>query len=268
MSARPMSARLRDRIGNRIAAFLERPIKGYMPATPPDPEALAFSLRPADIILIEGNSHVSSIIKYLTQSTWSHAAMYVGPVRGHVEPDGEVHVLVEANLGEGVVTAPLSKYRDAHVRVCRPAGINVQDRARVVAFMLDHVGLAYDVKNITDLLRYLVPMPIPSRWRRRMIALGSGEPTRTICSTLIAEAFASVRYPILPRVEAASEFSREEILHIRHHSLFTPRDFDLSPYFAVVKPTIERGFDYQAMVWSEDAAPRQALPPPVTRAVS
>jgi hypothetical protein len=77
-----------------------------------------------------------------------------------------------------------------------------------------------------------------------------------------------VRYPILPRVEAASEFSREEILHIRHHSLFTPRDFDLSPYFAVVKPTIERGFDYQAMVWSEDAAPRQALPPPVTRAVS
>ena len=30
---------------------------------------------------------------------------------------------------------------------------------------------------------------------------GSGQPTRTICSTLIAEAFDRVLYPILPRVE-------------------------------------------------------------------
>ena len=36
---------------------------------------------------------------------------------------------------------------------------------------------------------------------------------------------------------------------IRHHSLFAPRDFDLSPYFAVVKPTIERGFDYKSIEW-------------------
>jgi len=246
-----MTGRMLETLGNRMVAFLERPIKGYQPATPPDAEALAFSLRPADIILVEGNSHVSSVIKYLTQSTWSHAAMYVGPVRDKNTPEGEPHVLVEANLGEGVVTAALSKYSDAHVRVCRPIGINVQDRAKVVAYMLEHVGLDYDVKNITDMLRFLVPLPIPSRWRRRLIAMGSGEPTRTICSTLIAQAFENVRYPILPRIEAKSEFSRQEILHIRHHSLFTPRDFDLSPYFAVVKPTIERGFDYQAMVWGD-----------------
>jgi hypothetical protein len=246
-----MSGRMLDAIGTKMAAVLERPIKGYEPATPPDPEALAMALRPADIVLVEGNSHVSSVIKYLTQSTWSHAAMYVGPVRGRSGPEGEPHVLVEANLGEGVVTAPLSKYATAHVRICRPIGITVQDRAKVVAYMLAHVGLGYDVKNITDMLRYLVPLPIPSRWRRRMLAMGSGEPTRTVCSTLIAQAFEEVRYPILPRVEAASDYSRREILHIRHHSLFTPRDFDLSPYFAVVKPTIERGFDYQAMVWGD-----------------
>lgn len=256
-----MSGTMLDIIGTRLAAFLERPIKGYQPATPPDPEALAFSLRPADIVLVEGNSHVSSVIKYLTQSTWSHAAMYVGPVKGATTEDGEPHVLIEANLGEGVVTAPLSKYSSDHVRVCRPIGISVQDRARVVAYMLEHVGLDYDVKNITDMLRYLVPLPVPSRWRRRMIAMGSGNSTRTICSTLIAQAFESVRYPILPRIEAASEFSRQEILHIRHHSLFTPRDFDLSPYFSVIKPTIERGFDYQAMLWSDRIAP-PALPAP------
>jgi hypothetical protein len=257
-----MSGRLLDIIASRLVAELERPIKGYEPATPPEPEALAASLRPADILLIEGNSRVSSVIKYLTQSTWSHAALYVGPVRGITTPDGEPHCLVEANLGEGVVTAPLSRYAAAHVRICRPIGISVQDRARVVAYMLGHVGLDYDVKNITDMLRYLVPLPVPSRWRRRMIAMGSGQSTRTICSTLIAQAFESVRYPILPRIEQASDFSRREILHIRHHSLFTPRDFDLSPYFAVVKPTIERGFDYQAMVWGDQAE----VQPPVEAA--
>jgi hypothetical protein len=260
-----MSGRLLDIIGSKLVAELERPIKGYEPATPPDPEALAVSLRPADILLIEGNSRVSSVIKYLTQSTWSHAAMYVGPIRGAAPTEDEAHCLVEANLGEGVVTAPLSRYGAAHVRICRPIGISVQDRAKVVAYMLDHVGLDYDVKNITDMLRYLVPLPVPSRWRRRMIAMGSGQSTRTICSTLIAQAFESVRYPILPRIEQASDFSRQEILHIRHHSLFTPRDFDLSPYFQVVKPTIERGFDYQAMVWGDQQA---EAPPALLEAAS
>ena len=77
-----MSGRMLDIIGGRLAAILEKPIKGYVPATPPEPEALVYALRPADIILVEGNSRVSSVIKYLTQSTWSHAAMYVGPVPG------------------------------------------------------------------------------------------------------------------------------------------------------------------------------------------
>ena len=96
--------------------------------------------------------------------------------------------------------------------------------------------------------------PVPVRWRRRMLTLGSGDPTRAICSTLIAQAFQSVRYPILPRIETerSGDLSVErEILHIRHHSLFTPRDFDVSPYFKVVKPTLETKFDYRSLTWSE-----------------
>ena len=31
--------------------------------------------------------------------------------------------------------------------------------------------------------------------------------------------------------------SEQEILNFRHYSLFTPRDFDLSPYFQTIKPT-------------------------------
>jgi hypothetical protein len=125
--------------------------------------------------------------------------------------------------------------------------------------MVERIGDQYDTKNVIDLLRYLVPLPFPVRWRRRMMALGSGEPTRAICSTLIAQAFQSVRYPILPRVKdheddrkVKSEFAREEILFIRHHSLYTPRDFDISPYFAIVKPTLETGFDYKRYLWGED----------------
>jgi hypothetical protein len=48
----------------------------------------------------------------------------------------------------------------------------------------------------------------------------------------------------------AREGGREdarEVLHIRHHSLFTPRDFDVSPYFAIIKPTLELGFDPHKM---------------------
>jgi hypothetical protein len=85
-----------------------------------------------------------------------------------------------------------------------------------------------------------------------MMALGSGHPTRIICSALIAQAFENVRYPILPKVTTLeSEAARREILEIRHSSLFAPRDFDISPYFEVVKPTLAKGFDYKAMAWAD-----------------
>jgi hypothetical protein len=105
-------------------------------------------------------------------------------------------------------------------------------------------------------MRYLCPMPVPQRWRRRMMALGSGHPTRIICSALIAQAFEAVGYPILPKITRLdSEAARREILEIRHSSLYAPRDFDISPYFEVVKPTIVRGFNYKAIAWADVAAP-------------
>ena len=64
-----------------------------------------------------------------------------------------------------------------------------------------------------------------------------------------------MNYPILPEVRRVDEESRREILHIRHHSLYTPRDFDVSPFFAIVKPTIETGFDYKRMTWADNEMP-------------
>jgi len=241
--------------GRLIARYLQKPVRGYEPFTPSDPDALRQSLEPGDVLLVEGNNQISGVIKYLTQSTWSHSALYVGPVAGRAAADGEPHVLVEANVGEGVVTAPLSKYFRFHTRICRPVGLTEDDCAAVCAYAIARVGFAYDLKNIVDLLRYLLPMPLPQRWRRRMIALGSGDPSRLICSALIADAFSAVRYPILPKITIARSLQAlEQILEIRHSSLYCPRDFDISPYFNVVKPTIRQGFNYKALHWADCAA--------------
>jgi len=249
-----------DTIGKLIAGYLEKEVPGYEPFTPSDPEYLRSVIEPGDVLLVEGNNRLSGIIKYLTQSTWSHAALYVGPVDGAQEKSGEPHVLIEANVDEGVTTAPLSKYFSFHTRICRPVGLSYEDRYTVCRYAINRVGFGYDTKNILDLMRYLIPLPIPQRWRRRMIALGSGDPTKMICSALIAQAFDTVRYPILPKItRAGSRQARREILHIRDSSLYMPRDFDISPYFEIVKPTIVRGFDYTTLHWADKQKPLQEV---------
>lgn len=123
-------------------------------------------------------------------------------------------------------------------------------------FMIERIGARYDLCNIFDLLRYLFPTPpVTVRWRRRMLAFGSGDPTRAICFSLIAQAFQGVRYPILPDVTKikacnGSRQVRAEIKHIRHHSLFVPRDFDLSPCFEIVNPSIAGEFDHRRLNWA------------------
>jgi len=256
-------SRMLDGMGRVIARYLDKPIHGYKPFTPSDPDALRRTLKPGDVLLVEGNNRISGVIKYLTQSTWSHSALYVGPLAGCATANGEPHVLIEANAGEGVVSAPLSKYFRFHTRICRPVDLTQADCALVCAYAVARIGYAYDLKNIIDLMRYLLPLPVPHRWRRRLIALGSGDPTRLICSALIADAFRAVRYPILPKI-ARSRQARDQILEIRHSSLYCPRDFDISPYFNVVKPTVAQGFDYKALQWVDrpPAGDEVALAPP------
>ena len=247
---------LLDGVVRLIARYLQKPIAGYEPFTPSDPEALRQSLQPGDVLLVEGNNKVSGVIKYLTQSTWSHAALYVGTIDGAQEADGEPHVLIKAYVGDGVITAPLSKYFSYHTRGSRPVGLSYEDRYTVCRYAINRIGFGYDTKNILDLMRYLIPLPVPQRWRRRLIALGSGDPTKMICSALIAQAFDAVRYPILPKItRAGSRAARREILHIRDSSLYMPRDFDISPYFEIVKPTIVQGFDYTALHWADKQKP-------------
>src|SRR6516165_5282094 len=74
-----------DTIGKWIASYLQKEVPGYEPFTPSDPDHLRGVMEPGDVLLVEGNNRVSGIIKYLTQSTWSHAALFVGPIDGAAE---------------------------------------------------------------------------------------------------------------------------------------------------------------------------------------
>lgn len=248
-----------DAVGRWMADRLNSPLSGYEPYTPSDFETLSNVLEVGDVVLVEGGQRVSAAIKYLTQSSWSHAALYVGDSLPAPTDGTERPRLVEVNLGEGCVGVPLTKYATHNTRICRPVGLSDADRAKVARYMIDRIGVEYDMRNIFDLARYFLPTPpVPVRWRRRMLSIGSGDPTRAICSSLIAQAFQSVRYPILPNVKVlkermGSKFARREIYHIRHHSLFAPRDFDLSPYFEIVKPTLMADFDPAQLSWARDA---------------
>ncbi|MBX3653637.1 MAG: lipo-like protein [Ramlibacter sp.] len=248
--------RLSRWVGEWLARYLSKPRAGVQVGTPADPARLLRCLEPGDVLLVEGSSRIATAIKYLTQSTWSHAALYVGPGLGGTDEAGEPLLFVEADVVLGVCKRPLAQYRDLHTRICRPHGLTPQDRRHLLDEVVGRLGSRYDLKNVLDLARYLLPAPpVPGHWRRKMIALGSGDPTRAICSSLIAEAFQNVGYPVLPRITheqkqgAANRRMRREIWHIRHHSLYAPRDFDVSPYFGIVKPTLEAGFDYRRIPW-------------------
>jgi hypothetical protein len=248
---------LLNKIGRGLATYLEKTSGSIQPSTS-KPELLASTIRVGDVLLVDGSSRISAAIKYLTQFTWSHAALCIADDCNSTEPNCDNITLVEADVLDGIRTVALSHYAHLHTRICRPVGLNNEEIESAIAFATAQVGHQYDMKNVFDLMRYLVQTPpVPTRWRRKMIVLGSGDPTRAICSSFIAQTFQSIRYPILPNVffEKAKHIHNnayyDEVLQIRHHTLYVPRDFDLSPYFNIVKPTLNATFDPHILEWSE-----------------
>src|SRR5258708_25395988 len=111
-------------------------------------------------------------------------------------------LLVEAIVEAGVVLSPLSKYRDFNIRVCRRFNLSSADLSDVMDEAIRSVGDTYDLRNVIDLARYFLPVSlVPARFRRQALQLGSGEPTRTICSSVIASSFNRVKFPIVPKYE-------------------------------------------------------------------
>lgn len=229
-----------------------------------DFERLSSELRAGDVLLIEGRSRVSNVIKMITQSPWTHAALYVGrlydvtnpkvreTLQAHYDGSPDEQLIIEALLGEGTVIHPLSKYRQDHLRICRPKGLSPADGQRVLGFAVNKLGLDYDVRQLLDLARFMFPYTIvPRRWRSSLFVHNAGPQTRTVCSTMLAEAFDSVDFPILPFV--GKEQNRFH-LYKRNPRLLTPKDFDYSPYFDIIKYPFF-GIDdvtlYRQLPWSD-----------------
>ncbi len=232
-----------------------------------DFERIRFEVRPCDLLLIEGSSRVSRVIKTMTQSPWSHAALYIGRIhdienpilRERVEAYCtkemlEEQLLIESVLDKGVVVLPISHYKNAHMRICRPSGLARQDAQKVIGYAIGRLGIQYDVRQMLDLARLLLPWNIiPRRFRSSLFK--SGPSTRMICSTLIAEAFHSVHFPILPVIKPNLESGIELIP--RNPRLYTPSDFDYSPFFEIIKyPIIDvtQQALYRHLPWAKGGA--------------
>ncbi len=211
-----------------------------------DFDRIRYEVRPCDVLLIEGRNHVSDVIKFITQSAWSHSALYIGRIHDiedpiirnialeHFNGPPDTQLLIEGVLGKGTVITPLSFYRQDHVRICRPRGLSPHDAQHVIDYAVNRLGHDYDVRQILDLGRFMLPWTIlPRSWRSSLFTNSDSQSTRTVCSTMIAEAFSSVHFPILPHVKRSKEHGIE--LFNRNPRLFTPRDFDYSPYFEIIK---------------------------------
>ena len=73
-----MWSKLLQFFGRILARFLTRTTHIHRATLPPSSAQLLATLQICDVLLVEGDSRISGAIKYLSQSSWSHAALYVG----------------------------------------------------------------------------------------------------------------------------------------------------------------------------------------------
>lgn len=233
--------KLRGKLNNWLT--YEPPPQDIMPY---DFSRLKYEIRPGDVLLIEGRSRISRIIRTITQSSWTHSALYIGRlidfeddevqnlIRQHIDVKDNVRLIIEGMLDKGTVISTLSSYRNHHIRICRPIGITPSDMHLVINYAIKSIGQPYNVRHLLDLARFLLPWSVmPRRWGSTLFRTSSGETESGICSSLIAEAFTSVQFPILPFIKP-DEATGVEVFQRNPH-LFTPKDFDYSPYFEIIK---------------------------------
>jgi len=118
-------------------------------------------VKPGDVILIEGNSRVSGIIRSLTHSPWTHAALCIGKVVDIKNSDTlnlirtqykngsqKTCLLIESEIGAGTIISPLSKYKKYHIRVLRPKGLTSKDAELVINYAANRLGTRYNLRHL------------------------------------------------------------------------------------------------------------------------
>jgi len=251
----------------KLSNFYSKETKDPSHAYLCDFDRVCHEIIPGDVLLMEGTNRISRYIKALTHSPWTHAALYIGrlhsiedpkmreKVRKYYHGSAGQQLLIDTRVGEGTRIRPINAYKTDHIRICRPTGLSHSDTQRVINYAINHLGYSYDTRHFVDLARFLLRSHwfIPRRWRSSLFQhLTPDQTTRDICSGLIAEAFASIRFPVLPYIRQGKE-QKIELIH-RNPKLFTPSDFDYSPYFSIIKYPIFRFTDhgpYHDLPWQE-----------------
>lgn len=270
-------ARFRDYVLTR----LQQPRKSYRYHIYNHLGNLQRHIRKGDVVLVEGRSHLSQLIKLFSVSHWSHASMYVGDelIREHRSNrqqylerfgDDAHHLLVEAIAGKGVIATPLREYRDYNLRVCRPFAISDDDLRLVLENIIAQLGNRYDEQNIIDLALMSLPALLnPFKKRSISSRLGQHDDYQVICSGMIARAFQQISYPVVPALQTRVDedipwerYPYGSVLQMRNFTQILPRDFDLSPNFAIVKFNIIEGgvFNYKQLTWSQEGEVENAMP--------
>src|SRR5262249_513384 len=131
-------------------------------------------------------------------------------------------LIIEDLFDRGTIVAPLTEYNNHHIRICRPIGITPTDLHLVITYAIKALGQPYSVRHLLDLTRFMLPWTVlPRRWGSTLFRTSSGQPESGICSSLIAEAFTSVHFPILPYIKP-NETQGFEVFP-RNPYLFTPK---------------------------------------------
>jgi hypothetical protein len=255
-------------LGNWLVQKLSRylltnisPSHGYLC----DFSRICHEVRSTDVLLIEGRNRISHIVQHTTQSPWSHSALYIGQmhniddpklrefIQQHYQGSPSDQLLIESVIGEGAIIVPITKYKHEHIRVCRPTGLSRLDAQKVIAYAISTIGREYSIRNFIDLGRFILSSKlIPRRWNSSLFKKNAGKAEQDICSVMIAKAFSSVKFPILPLIRENDQKKLEMIR--RNPKLYSPSDFDYSPYFDIIKyPMMPvAGFSiYQSLPWHE-----------------
>lgn len=229
-----------------------------------DFDRIRYELRTGDVLLIEGRNRISRIIKKITQSPWSHAALYIGRlydiddpelrnrIREHFGGSTDSQLIIESMIGKGTIINALSHYRHDHIRICRPQGLSRRDAQNVIGYAITRLGGKYHIRHVLDLARFLSPWGYLRRWRSVLFDCKVSQAIYDICSSMIADAFHSVKFPILPIVKHDDENGIELVQ--KNPRLYTPSDFDYSPYFDIIKYpffSLSEKAPYHHLPWKE-----------------
>jgi len=222
-----MLTRAPSRLLAALTLYLAQPIKHSITDPSADPQSLAGVLKRGDVLLTHGNSRFAALIKCVTRSPWSHVSMYVGPLDDGPDP----LCVVEADIAVGVRSIRLSELNALQVRVLRPIGLTDTDRARLAHWVVGQIGSEYDLAHAWRLLRNVLRLLLPVRFRSAHGTIARNA-QRFICCSLLAHAFAGIGYPIWPdQMRAGPTVTTDP-------GSLIPSDFEHATIFRVVRPSV------------------------------